>query len=145
MLYLRLIRPNFWDARKKRFVRVAFRNSSAEYGGGISVVDRQCAEEHSGTTCAHLGNFYDKFKYPIIIWQVDSEALPAHEITPEEAAEGVDPCHRNLVGIENAAAEELFRQDQAQNQLGHFLICNGNGPPEPADQNAVDAWTVAHA
>src|SRR5438552_2041536 len=137
MRYLRLIRPAWWHTSKKRFVRLAFRNSSPERGGGISIMDRNCAEERSNTACEHVGKYHLKYRSPVLLWQLNSESLPTHEIPNVEITEDSDPCHRNLMGIADERAERIFKEDYENNQFGNFLICYGNGQPQPVTQATI--------
>ena len=143
MAYLRLIRPHEWHRRQQRFTRLAFHNSTAEYGGGISVVDQNCAQEQNGTVCAHIGRHYGKFGSPVLFWLIKEGTLPEHQIAPEPE-DADDPCHRNLIGIPDETAESLIKKDFEANQFANFLICEDAGVAHLVDAEVIERWQSAH-
>ncbi len=145
MLYLRLIHPAHWHPRRKRFVRLAFRNSSPALGGGISVVDRRCIEERGRTVCAHVSIFYIKFRAPVILWEINANILPVGSSLEEELGPEGDECHLNIRGISDAEAEEILKLNQMHNGFRDFLICERQGEPAPITAESLDVWAVAHS
>src|SRR5882724_6133027 len=91
-----------------------FRSSCFERSGdgtGISVFDRECAEETTGSICAHARAFYGEIiGEPPIFWSFDEAILPEGYSLDEVPSDTGDDCHRNIEGISDNRAKKFFKK-----------------------------------
>jgi hypothetical protein len=92
-------------------------------GSGISVFDRDCVDEHYGTTiCDHIRAFYlTVTEEPIVYWSFDSSILGTKAILEKRESNTGDICHYDIENLSHREAEEIFRKHAKSN---NFLICN---------------------
>jgi len=110
MPYIRLLNiSKHYVPRKKRFASAAFKPSSD--GSGISVVSKECGEEHSGTICAHLAQHYAGVAgTPIVFWEVPDEQIPA-DCKLVQSVSGTDLwCHHDIVDWDVDDAQRTIKQ-----------------------------------
>jgi hypothetical protein len=70
--------------------------------------------EATGSMCAHIDRFYDRFAAPAkVYWPVQLNELPTHKIEPEPTELG-DHCHYNIVGLSTRQAEKYFRNQNVK-------------------------------
>lgn len=110
MPFIRLLNvSHHYDARRRRFASLAFRPSSD--GSGISVVERDCAEEHSGTICSHIRTHYASTAgTPVVFWAIPQEQIP-DECNFVHSVSGTDLwCHYDLTGWKKSHAEKTIKR-----------------------------------
>lgn len=133
MKFVRILNLRHYDPRKKRFVSLAFKNST---GGGISVIQRECVTAQNHTVCQHIERFYPPptSSQPPIYWEFDEAELPMGFVAEQQTTDSGDVCHHNLLGISDKAARSLLMQQP----LSAFHICErANSRPLIADDLAL--------
>jgi hypothetical protein len=139
-----LLHISQYDANCGRFTSDSFKESSREYGGGISVVDRDCAVAKSDSICAHIRRFYSGItQEPPIFWFFDSSILRGSELENEPSTTG-DLCHRNIRNFPRKEARRIFR---AQDMFT-FKICAPEGIRNLTSedlQKCLDDWNRKRA
>jgi hypothetical protein len=109
MALVRIIHPEEYESREKRFKSSAFEPSD---DAGISVVERDCAIEQSGELCAHIERYYKELiegPPPVTFYLWTVADLPAG--CAIENPEGFpDPCHRNITGFTKGKAKSFFKR-----------------------------------
>jgi hypothetical protein len=120
MVYYRLIYPGHWNAAEGRFVEFAFKNSSKKRGGGISIIEHDCAVRESATVCSHVDEHYQT-PMPVLIWQIDSSNLDPHTSEPDDS--NGDPCHSNIRGITPAQARKFLKDRLNDFEPKPLLYC----------------------
>src|ERR1043166_3215694 len=120
-----LLHISQYDERLKRFRSTCFERSGD--GTGISVFDGQCAEQTSGSICAHARAFYRKVAWePPIFWRFDDAILPSGYHLDPVPSDTDDNCHRNIEGFSDNRAKNFFKK--LPNPL--FEICDDDTPRE---------------
>ena len=116
-----LLHISQYDENLARFRSTCFENSGD--GTGISVFERQCAEETSGSICAHARAYYSSVaNEPPVFWTFDEVILPNGYFLEEVPSDTGDDCHRNIEGLSDNRAKKFFKKQE--NPL--FRICDGN-------------------
>lgn len=116
----RILSPNHFDQNLSRFSSLAFRNSSGPRGG-ISVFDRDCSKQNTGSSCNHIESYYQKISFqPPIFWKFSSDQLPNHPKLELDDSNG-DPCHYNIFGLTDKEAKRFFQGEGN----GEYFICRG--------------------
>lgn len=118
---VRLIAKSHWHKDKRRFVSVAFRNSSGN--SGISVFDRECAEKRSGSICQHVNRYYTPpADHTAVFWCFNTSLLPdGVQLIQSDSSSG-DDCHYNIIGLSNHNASAFFKNYSST--LALFTICD---------------------
>ncbi len=120
---LRVIHPRHFDPSRGNFQSLAFREASD--GSGISVFDKDCALQASGTVYNHIQRFYPPpvSGEPIICWEIPVAMIPNEcQIVPVLSESG-DDCHYDLRGWPKKAARSLF----VSLELERFALCTPPG------------------
>jgi len=124
MGFLRLIHAKHYARHKGRFSSLALKNSSD--GSGISVIEGECAEQSSGTICAHIAERYPTVVGdPIIYWPIPNDLIPDGCVIERAAGDG-DDCHYNVRGWEDHAAGNQVKALRIENN--DFMVCAEDGP-----------------
>ena len=119
MEYIRLLHLKHYDRNRKRFAELAFKNSSAAHGGGISVVHPICACQPvtGACLCNHIAQYYATVAgEPCAYWTFDDARLPEHNIEEVPSHTG-DVCHRNIRGVGSGRAKTIFDANQSAASL----------------------------
>ena len=109
MPYIRLLNiSKHYVPRKKRFASAAFKSSSN--GIGISVVNKECGEEHSGTICSHFAEHYEGVAgTPIVFWEIPDEQIP-ETCSFVQSVSGTDQwCHHDIVNWDDDDAQRTIK------------------------------------
>lgn len=123
MPYIRLINIKWhYASRKKRFASAAFKPSSD--GSGISVINKECGEEHSGTICAHIAEHYPNVAgTPIVFWEIPADQIPT-TCSFVHSVSGTDQwCHHDIVNWDDADAQKTIKSLPIE----ETKICSENG------------------
>ena len=108
MEFVRIIHPIHYDPKRRRFASSCFTNSSD--GKGISLVDTECAREHSGSICPHLKHFYPTVVGdPVIYWYMPSDLPSGTKIKETKSTTG-DPCHRELHCLSDNQSRRFYKK-----------------------------------
>jgi len=138
MQVVRLLDLRHYDGNKRRFRDYVHRNSSKESGtpdgkGGFSVVDLRCANERSGSICAHTERYYRAVGVPCGLWLFDPATFEPGDSDPKHIRPPVlipkpsdtgDECHRNMHNVSDGRLERVFKAEQAAGALK--LCCEGD-------------------
>src|SRR5882672_7329792 len=107
MEYIHLLSREQWEPKYKRFASVAFKPSSD--GSGISVFEKRCAENTTGSICAHIREFYPNVsEEPDIFWHVPEDFVREPVQIKPTLSDSGDKCHRDIVGLTRKQAKNLF-------------------------------------
>jgi len=110
MALVHAIKASHYDTRLGRFQSLAFKPSSPERGGGLSVFDRECAKEDSGGICDHIRRYYETVvEEPAIFWEFDRGILPDNCRFVENRSTSGDKCHINIIDIDEDEAADLIK------------------------------------
>lgn len=143
MQLLRLIHPFWWSKRDNKFVDFAFKPSSPQNGGRISVVDPKCASDGDGIVCSHLEKFYsEKFADPIVYWRFDSLVFAGCSLAETPGPRGCH-CHREIGNVSANSAKKFFAQRFKETGWEHFHICE-KGACSQMDEQNLHLWQMAH-
>ncbi|CAN5459250.1 hypothetical protein BH10ACI2_BH10ACI2_16090 [soil metagenome] len=110
MPFIRLLNiSKHYSHKHGRFESTAFKPSSD--GSGISVVKKECGEEHSGTICAHIAEHYPNVAgTPIVFWEIPDEQIP-QSCSFVHSVSGTDQwCHYNLKDWDRTDAKKTMRE-----------------------------------
>ena len=121
MEYIRTLSKNHWDETREEFNDFAFNNSSKARGGGISVIDIECATQSNGGVCGHIDTHYLKKASPPLFWRISDTKFP-REFTKQHDNSNGDNCHYNIFGISNNKARRIFYEN-IENAI--FLCVDG--------------------
>ena len=103
---VRLLHPEQFSKRDRRFKSTAFRQSS---DGGIFSFDRDCAYGQSKSECAHIERYYkDVAGYPPVVWYIDIDELPPECGLTDEPSTSGDPCHRNIRRLTRGQSRKMI-------------------------------------
>lgn len=128
----RLIHAKHVDRKRRRFSSQAFNNSSD--GSGISIVDRECVDNHGDEICAHISKFYPgQVGDPIIFWEIPADIIPSYCKAEPEPSETGDDCHYNIKGWGDKEARDVFIRLLPE----AFEVCDQSGP-RPLTQTDID-------
>ena len=132
MELIRLVPKQHFDRTKRRFNRLAFRNSSD--GSGISVIASECIERLSPSICWHIRYFYSEVsRGPAIFWRFAAEILPTGcRLEQQDSATG-DVCHYNIVNLSDGEARQLFQRYASD--LAAFQLCEADGAARPVAED----------
>ena len=119
MELVRILTLNHYEEKDKRFSSLAFRNSSNNWGSGISVICVNCANEQSLGICEHIRRKYPKHTNPPIYWKFSATLLPASCRLELDNSYG-DECHYNIFGLSDKEAKSIF----SNNKLGNLYFCD---------------------
>ena len=141
MDYIRLLPRQHWDARKGRFISLAFKPSSI--GGGISVIAVDCAEERSGSICRHIKHYHpSQPSESVIFWRISTELWKHQGLRFERTpVPDGDPCHADITGIDVGTARDLFKEIARDNGISKFEICS-DGVPRQLERKDLDILVV---
>src|SRR6266568_8714955 len=104
---IRLVHLRHFDPKRRRFTSVAFKNSSK--GGGVSIIERECALRTSASVCHHIATFYREIAgYPAIFWLFDTEILPSSTQLDNVPSDSGDDCHYNIRGVSDDTLRDIF-------------------------------------
>ncbi len=124
MSFIRIININqHYSNRKKRLSSMAFRPSSSN--GGISVFDKDCAENTSETICHHIRQYYTEVAgTPFVYWEIPNEVIPPLPcvVKQTDSARG-DKCHHEFFNWDYKNAEDTGKAIP----LEDLEICTDNG------------------
>ena len=124
MPFIRVINIKYhYSKKKKKIAGMAFRPSSTN--GGISVFDKDCAENASGTICHHIERYYPKVAgTPIVFWEIPDESIPSLPciVKPTDGGNR-DKCHHEFFNWDYENAENTIRAVL----LEDLEICTDNG------------------
>jgi hypothetical protein len=112
MALIRIIHPDEYESRERRFKSTAFEPSSD--GSGISVIESECAVAESGSLCAHAEIRYRSLipsEPPLTFYLWTVAPLP-DGCSAVHSDDDEDPCHRNIVGFSsNDKAKKFFKRE----------------------------------
>ena len=120
MPFVRLIHREHYNARKRRFLDLAFKNSKD--GTGISTVEYDCAVRASVTFCQHAPTYYPSYASPTIFWPIPEGIFPNESYVQETSTTG-DDCHHNIKHISPGDADRIRKTIR----VGDCRICDGTG------------------
>jgi hypothetical protein len=117
-----LLHISQYDEKLERFRSSCFERSE---DSGISVFVQECAEDTTGSVCAHARAFYGEVAgEPPTFWAFDEAILPEDYSLDEVPSVTGDDCHRNIEDVSNNRAKKFFKKQQAENPS--FQICDGD-------------------
>jgi hypothetical protein len=120
MEIVRVLSPKHFNKNLSRFSSLDLRNSSGPRGE-ISVFDRDCAKQNTGSPCSHIDSHYQKISYqPPIFWKISSDQLPNHPKLELDDSKG-NPSHYNIFGLIDKEAKRFFQGEGN----GEYFICRG--------------------
>lgn len=125
MEFVRLVHPGLhYDFERGKFTNLAFRGNPLNDGRlGVSCFGKTCADESTGSVCAHINRFYRTIATaPAVFWIFDESQLPPGSCVKQET-EGGDACHHNVVGASGTA----YRRVAPGWTVGELFICDGDG------------------
>jgi|GEM_PF-1501353 len=129
MDFVRVLDPLHYDTKKRRFIRLAFRDN----GEGISVFDEQCAVAASEYICRHISRFYGSVSgTPAIFWKFPGTLLPNTTTVTGKVSTTGDTCHFDLTTITESEANAVFKQ----NHLASSFVCDDPHNPRRIDLNS---------
>src|SRR5688500_7412443 len=145
MEIIRILPLRQFDPYKGRFSNLVFKQPSGTGLGpdgkkGISVFDRECAEQLGRSPCEHIAHFYAaEFRQPCAYWSfssalldppVGSTNIPTPEFVKEPSSTG-DPCHCNIHFLGSERSKKLFDNRFSEGLL--MLCVDGIGRAFEAD------------
>ena len=122
MEFIRLVSSRHFDQQRQRFQSWAFKNSSEDRGGGISLIDKECIAGTGLSTCEHIRRYYQPTIGDVVIfWEIPSN-LPAGGRLEQETTDSGDDCHYNLRDLSDNQAKQYFKSKTPS--LEGFRICD---------------------
>ena len=96
MAFVRLVHPIHYNRETGRFNSYVYK----KLHGGMSVVDRDCAESRSGSIAKHAARFYSGIVGdPIIFYVIEDAELPANATVSQSTSDSGDDCHHDIAGV----------------------------------------------
>ena len=138
MEYIRLIHPRLYDHTRKCFNDLAFKKSSG--GGGMSVVEVECAANTSRVICDHLNSFYSGVGgEPPVFCRFSDRELPVGTEILSTPSDSGDLCHREVHNVSNNALKKMRYRT-----LENFSICDLYGSRSVTEAD-VASWKSAYS
>ncbi len=135
MEYIRLVHPKNFDFNRGRFSDLAFKRSS---DGGMSIIDRICAEGVSGgLICHHIRVFYPAISgEPPIFYILQDNELPSGFTLRETLSDTGDKCHRE---VDDVSDNQLYKAFKNKREPHMFFTCDGTEPRRLTAQD-LERW-----
>ena len=143
MQCIRLLHPDKFDKRRKKFIKSAFRNSKDD--GCLSVIGVECIDGSGASICQHLSTFWrgaagtgipGVVGVPPIFWKFESALLPSHQVAHEPGVAG--DCHHNIKGVPDDVLVQVF----ANTDISDYSICmNGEFRPIKSAEEIIALQT----
>ncbi len=98
-----------YSKKRKRLAGMALRPSSTN--GGISVFDKDCANEESTTICKHIERYYPAVAgVPMVFWEIPTNAIPPLPcIAKATINSNGDKCHYEFFNWDSEQSENVIR------------------------------------